>query len=101
MAPSHPLCCAVVSAALEVTPRPELRSGLCFSRSLPQISTEASGAPKFEYPISQISKHPENALAESESTLLSSRGVWEHLDVLRSTGEVAQSVWEDCMLPPD
>jgi len=43
----------------------------------------------------------DNALAESESTLLSSRGVWEHLQVLRSTGEVAQSVWEDCMLLPD
>ena len=35
---------------------------------------------------------PENALAESESTLLSSRGAWEHLEVLRSTSEVDRSV---------
>ena len=39
-----------------------------------------------------------NALVESGSTLLSSRGVWEHLEVLGSTGEVARSVWEDCVL---
>jgi len=31
-----------------------------------------------------LSGAPENALAESESTLLSSRGAWEHLEVLRS-----------------
>jgi hypothetical protein len=41
-----------------------------------------------------LSGAPENALAESESTLLSSRGAWEHLEVLRSTGEVDRSVWE-------
>jgi len=44
---------------------------------------------------------PENALAESESTLLSSRGAWEHLEVLRSTGEVDRSVWEVCVWLPD
>jgi hypothetical protein len=37
----------------------------------------------------------ENALAESESTLLSSRGVWEHLEVLRITSEVVQNVCKD------
>jgi len=79
----------------------EQRSGLSFSRSLSQISAEVSGAQKFDYSISQISEHPGNALAESESTLLSSRGVWEHLEVLRSTGEVTRSVWEDCVLLPD
>jgi hypothetical protein len=42
-----------------------------------------------------------NALAESESTLLSSKGAWEHLALLGSTGEVYQSVWEVCMLLPD
>ena len=41
------------------------------------------------------------AHGESESTLLSSRGVWEHLEVLRSTGEVAPSRWEDCVWVPD
>jgi len=44
---------------------------------------------------------PENALAESENTLLSSSGAWEQLEVLRSTGEVDYSVWEIGMLLPD
>ena len=44
---------------------------------------------------------PENALAESENTLLSSRGAWEHLEVLRSTSEGDRSVWEVCVLLPD
>ena len=48
-----------------------------------------------------LSVAPENALEESESTLHSSRAVWEHLEVLGSTAEVAQSVWEVCMLLPD
>jgi hypothetical protein len=39
----------------------------------------------------------ENALAESESTFQSSRGGWEHLEVLRSTGEGYRSVWEVCV----
>jgi hypothetical protein len=48
-----------------------------------------------------LSGVPDNAFAESESTLLSSRGVWEHLEVLRSSGVVAQSVWEYWVLLPD
>jgi hypothetical protein len=44
-----------------------------------------------------LSGAPENALAESKSTLLSSRGAWKHLEVLRSTREVDRSVWEVCM----
>ena len=44
---------------------------------------------------------PENALAESENTLLSSRGASEHLEGLRSTAEVDRSVREVCMLIPD
>ena len=48
-----------------------------------------------------LSGAPENALAESQSTLLSSRGVWEHLEVFRSTGAVTWSVWENCELLPD
>jgi len=35
----------------------ELRSSLCISRSLLQICAEVSGAPKFDYSISQISEH--------------------------------------------
>jgi hypothetical protein len=40
---------------------------------------------------------PYNTLAESESTLLSSKWAWKRLEVLRSIGEVDQSVWEVCM----
>jgi len=42
----------------------------------------------------------ENPVAQSESTLQSSRGGWEHLKVLRSTGEGYQSVWEVCVWLP-
>jgi hypothetical protein len=43
----------------------------------------------------------ENALAQSENILQSSRGGWEHLEVLRSTGEGYRSVWEVCIWLPD
>jgi len=39
----------------------------------------------------------ENVLAQSESNVQSSRGGWEHLEVLRSTGEGYRSVWEVCI----
>jgi len=48
-----------------------------------------------------LSGAPENALAQSESTLRSSRGAWEHLEVLRSTGEGNWSVWEVWVWLPD
>jgi hypothetical protein len=48
-----------------------------------------------------LSGAPENALAESESTLLRSRGAWEHLELLGSTHEVYRSDWESCMWLPD
>ena len=38
-----------------------------------------------------------NALADSEGTLESSYGGWEHLELLRSTGEGNRSVWEVCV----
>jgi hypothetical protein len=41
-----------------------------------------------------LSGAPENALSESDSTLLSSRRTWEQLESLGSTGEVYRSVWE-------
>jgi hypothetical protein len=44
-----------------------------------------------------LSWEPENALSESESNLQSSRGAWEHLELLGSTGEVYRSVWQVCM----
>jgi len=43
----------------------------------------------------------ENALAQSQSILQSSRGGWKHLEVLKSTGEGYQSVWEVCVWLPD
>jgi len=44
-----------------------------------------------------LSVSPGNALAESESTLLSFRGAWENLEFLGCTGAVNRSVWELCM----
>ena len=41
-----------------------------------------------------LSGAPDNALAEPQSTLRSFRGAWEHLEILRSMGEVDRSVWE-------
>jgi hypothetical protein len=80
----------------------EVPSGLIVARCLALICCELSGLSLLEYPIWSILNTPpelqmlseaaENALAQSESTLLSSRGVWERLKVLRSTGEVAGTV---------
>jgi len=70
--------CTDVSATLEVSCRPAQ-----MSQQL-QNMTLLAGA-------------PENALVESESTLLSCRRAWEHLDVLESTGAVNRSVWEVCL----
>jgi len=53
-------------------------------------------------PSLQVLSEPcENALAESESTLQSSRGGWKHLEVLRSTGKGYRSLWEVCIWIPD
>jgi len=89
----------------------ELRSCLGRSLSIPQSRAAASASLEVSRRSAQSSQDlqhltilhgaPVNALAESESILHSSRGVWEHLEVFRSTGEVARSVWEDCMWLPD
>jgi len=89
----------------------ELRSCLGRSRSIPQSRAAASASLEVSRRAAQRSQDlqnstildgaPVNALAESESILHSSRGVWKHQEVLRSTGEDAQSVWEDCMWLPD
>jgi len=81
--------------------------GLRWCWSLLQTCTKVSAAPTFEYSNSQsrsilnatqylqvVSGAPGNNLAESESTLQSSREAWEHLKVLRSTGEGYRSDWE-------
>jgi hypothetical protein len=52
---------------------PELYSGLGVFRSLLQTCEKVRTAPIFDYLISYILGHPENALAELESTLLSVR----------------------------
>jgi len=89
-------------------------SSLSTSRSLPQTCTVVSAAPQFDssntHSCSILNAPPslqvlwgarENALAQSESTLQSSRWGWEHLGVLRSNGEGYQSVWEGCVWLPD
>jgi len=81
-APTLPQSCKEVSAACKVSWRSAQRSHLL------QKLTILAGA-------------SENALVESERTLLSSRGAWEHLEVLRSTGAVDWSVWEFCVCLPD
>lgn len=43
---------------------------------------------------------PQNAVAQSESKLLSSRRANKNLEVFRRTGEVHQSLWKDCMWLP-
>jgi hypothetical protein len=48
-----------------------------------------------------LSGATENALAESKSILLSSRGAWEHLELVRGTGAVYGSVCEVCVWLPD
>ena len=92
----------------------EMPWGLRCSWSLPQSCAEVSAAPKCDYPISQISKHPECTSIPSgafrstwecscrvSENLLSSRTAWKHLEVLESTNEVKRNVWEDCVLLPD
>jgi hypothetical protein len=79
-----------------------------------RVCAVVSAAPKFHYPNIQISLHPEctsitagasgaceNPLAESESTLESSRGGWEHLEVHKRTGGGCCSAWEDDVWFPD
>ena len=72
------------------------------ARRFPQSCTEVSAALKVSRrstPRSQLLQNLtildgalQNSLVVSGSTLLSSRGAWEHLEVLRSTGAVDQSV---------
>ena len=91
-----------------------LCSGLSSSWCLPQTCTEVSAALKVDYSNSEscsiLNAPPlpqvlwgarENALAEFETTLQKSRGGWEHLGVLRSSGEGYQSVWEISIWLPD
>jgi len=83
----------------QVSRRAAQRSQLLHTLTILQVnSCSILNAP---LSLQVLSGVPENALAESKSTVLSSRGTWEHLEVLRSTGEVDQSVWEVCVWLPD
>jgi len=87
--------CAEVSAALAVSRRPAQRYQQLQNRTILIVkSHNILNAPPSQQVLSGAC---ENALAASESTLQSSRGGWEHLEVLRSTGEGYRSVWEVCI----
>ena len=84
-----------VSAALDISRRPAQRSQPLQNLTILIVKSRSIlTAP----PLLQVlSGTRENALAESESTLQSSRGGRENLEVLRSTGEGYRSVWEVCV----
>jgi len=83
---------AEVSAGLEISHRPAQRSQQLQNLTITIVkSCSILNAPPS---LQVLSGASENALAESESTFQSSRGGWEHLEVLRSTGESYRSVWE-------
>jgi len=91
--------CTEVLATLEVSRRP--------AQTLQQLQNLTIVIVKFHSILNAppslqvLSGAREDALAESESTLQISRGGWEHLEVLRSTGEGYRSVWEVCIWLPD
>jgi len=91
--------CTEVSAALEVSRRPAQRSQQLQNLTILIVKSRSilNAPPSLQV----LSGARANALAESESTLQSSRGGWEHLEVLRSTGEGYRSVWEVCVWLPD
>jgi len=84
--------CAEVSAALEVSRKPVQRSQQLHNSSILHVKSYSILNPPPSLPV--LSEACYNALTEAESTLKSSRGGWEHLEVLRSTGEGYRSVRE-------
>jgi len=91
--------CAEVSAALEVSCRSMQGSQQLQNLTLLIIKSRSilNAAPLLQ----ELSGARENALAQCESTLQSSRGGWEHLEVLRSTAKGNQSLWEVWVWLPD
>jgi hypothetical protein len=90
---------AVVRIWHQVSCRAAQRSQLLQNLTILQVnSCSILNAPPS---LQVLLEAPENALAESESTLFSSKGAWKHLEVLRSTAEVDRSVWEVCVWLPD
>jgi len=91
--------CGEVSAALEVSHWPAQRSPQLQNWTI--LIVKSHSMLNVPTSLQVLSGDRENALAESECTLQSSRGGWAHLDVLRSTGEGYRSVWEVCVWLPD
>jgi len=91
--------CAEVLAALASSCGPAQRSQQLQNLTILTVKFRSIlNAP----PSLQVLSGPrENAPAESENTLQSSMGGWEHLEVLRRTGEGYRSVWEVCVWLPD
>jgi len=83
----------------EVSRRPAQRSQQVHNLTLLMVKSHSilDAPPSLQV----LSGARENALAQSESTLQSSMGGWERLEVLRSTGEGYRSVWEVCIWLPD
>jgi len=90
--------CAEVLAFLDVSRRPVQRSQLLQNLTILIVKSGCvlNGPPSLQV----LSGARENALAESEITLQSSMGGWEHLEKLRSTGKSSRSVWEVCIWLP-
>jgi len=93
-APSLPQCCAEVSAALNVSRRPAQRSQLQLIVSILSVKSRSllTACPLLQVGSGQL----RNAQAQSESSLLSSRRAWEHVEVFLNTCQVDLSVWEAC-----
>jgi len=92
--------CAEVWAVLKVSSRPAQWSQQLHNLTI--LIVKSCSMLKALPSLQVLSGARGNALAESESTLQSSRGGgWEHLEVLRSTGEGYRSVWEICIWLPD
>jgi len=81
--------CSAVSAALKVSRRSAQRSQQLHNLTILSVKSRTIlKAPPY---LQVLSGAPQNTLPEFESTLLSSRGVWEQLEVLGSTCEVART----------
>jgi len=91
--------CAEVSAALDVSHGPVQSSQQL--QNLTILIVKGRTIVNAPTSLHMLSEARENSLAESESTVQSSRGGWEHLEVLRSTGEGYRNVWEGCAWLPD
>jgi len=87
--------CAKVSAALEVCSRPAQRSQQL--QKLTIVIVKSRSILNTSPSLQVLSGARENALAESESTVPSSKGGWENLEVVETIGEGYRSVWEVCV----